>query len=110
MVTRATLLQANDNGNYNKHETKMMLQLRMERNIKLKIRRQVKRTVVAFTSLRPRTTVFIIFSGRWRSVAKACAAGCGSRFEFVAAYGDNTCIVRPTSQHTHTTAGLCVTG
>ena len=39
-------------------------------------------------------------------MANTCATGCGSRFEFVAAYGDNKCIVRPTSQHPHTTAGF----
>ena len=71
MVTRATLLQSNDNGNNNKHETKMMLQLRMERNIKLKIRRQVKRTVVAFTILRPGqlfSSFSVVNGDRWRKL------------------------------------------
>ena len=86
---------------------RIMRQLRMERNIKLQRRRQVERTVVALTSLRPAQLFFIFFSCQWRSVANAGAAWCVSRFEFVASYRADRCSVRPTSQHLSSTAGLC---
>ena len=105
MVTRATVSQSND-GTNNKRESKIMLQLRMERNIKLQIRRQVERTVVVLTRLRP-AQLFSLFSvvngDRWRTLVLQCAFLESSR----RAYRPDKCSVRPTSQHLFTTAPLC---